>query len=260
MKSRVKKILSGILAAAMTFTYLPSVPATAVNREVAQEQLLKEDRTGAEVGEPATEVLPEQGDGDGKEYLTEIDSQQEIVVVGNQASKLIEKSRQETENTEESLPVTEDMEKGRQQAKDQSKDVGQSIDIEDHNTEDHATAGDQQPLSEQGTVQGTCGEHVSFALNTDTGEVIISGSGSMENYEEANASPFYPYGDIITSVKVSEGVTSIGALAFAFCFGVERVYLPNTLVSIEKQAFLGCVSLQAIAVPDQVTSIGSYTF
>lgn len=115
MKSRVKKILSGILAAAMTFTYLPSVPATAVNREVAQEQLLKEDRTGAEVGEPATEVLPEQGAGDGKEYLTEIDSQQEIVAVGNQASKLIEKSRQETENTEESLPVTEDMKKGRQQ-------------------------------------------------------------------------------------------------------------------------------------------------
>ncbi len=258
MKSRVKKVLSGILAAAMTFTYLPSVPAAAVNREVAQEQLLKEDSAGAEVGEPAIEVLPEQGAGDGKEYLKEIDSQQEIVAVGNQASKLIEKSRQETENTEESLPVTEDIKKGRQQAKDQSEDVGQSIDIEDHNTEDDATAQEQQPLPEQGTVQGTCGEQVSFALNTDTGEVIISGSGPMENYEEANASPFYPYGDIITSVKVSEGVTSIGALAFAFCFGVERVYLPNTLVSIEKQAFLGCVSLQAIAVPDQVTSIGDY--
>lgn len=257
MKSRGKKVLSGILAAAMAFTCLPSNMAAAVNQEVAQEQLLAETN-GQVVGEPAIEALEDQGTEEGKEFLAEIDAQEETLAVGGQASKLIEKNRQETENTEESHPETENIEESRQETEDQSEKVGQTADIENNSAGDHATVEDQQPLLDQGTVQGSCGANVNFELNTDTGEVVISGRGPMADYEQATDSPFYPYGDIITSVKISEGVTSIGSLAFAFCFGTERVYLPNTLVSIEKQAFLGCVSLQAIVVPDQVTSIGDY--
>lgn len=118
--------------------------------------------------------------------------------------------------------------------------------------------GEQEPLPEQGIVQGKCGENVSYELNTDTGEMVISGSGAMADYESATDSPFYQYGDIITSVEVTEGITSIGTLSFAFCFGVERVYLPNTLESIGNQAFLGCVSLQALVVPETVANIGDY--
>ena len=119
--------------------------------------------------------------------------------------------------------------------------------------------GEQEPLPAHGTVQGKCGENVSYELNTDTGELVISGSGAMADYEAATDSPFYQYGDIITSVEVTEGITSIGTLSFAFCFGIERVYLPNTLESIGKQSFLGCVSLQALVVPETVTEIGDYS-
>lgn len=235
MRCKGKKILSGILVATLLFTCIPNHIAAADGKNAAvQEQSRKE----AELGESATEFLSDQGSGYGeKKYLTKTDIQKETFSVGDEASELTEKSRQEAET--------------------QGTDEGRIKDTTDKRYSDNL-AGTKQPLAAQGTVQGTCGANVSYELNTDTGEVVITGSGSMADYEKATDSPFYPYGDFITSVTVSEGVTSIGTLAFAFCFGAERVYLPKTLVSIGKQAFLGCTSLQAIVVPDQVTEIGDY--
>ncbi len=234
MKNRGKKVMSGILAAVVAFACLPSdLSAAVIQKETIQEQSLPESGREAEIGEAAAEVLTDQETGKGEEYLTEADVSEEMFAFGSQASELIEDSRQGLEH--------QGSEKGT--AEERFFDYSAAV---------------QQPLSVQGTVQGACGANVSYELDTDTGEVVVSGSGPMTDYERATDSPFYQYGDIITSVTVSEGVTSIGALAFAFCFGAERVYLPNTLVSVGKQAFLGCMSLQAVVVPNQVTEIGDY--
>ena len=227
MECRAKKVISGILAAMVAFASLPCDLASAANQK---QQGQYQEETNREVGEPAAEVLESEGE---KEYLTELDSQDETFAVGRQASEWIEDSRQE-----------------------EGKEEGQAPGVPRESGAGHSEAAYQQPLAAQGTVQGTCGDNVRYEINTDTGEAVVSGSGPMANYEEVTDSPFYPYGDFITSVKVAEGVTSIGALAFTFCFGIEKVYLPNTLESIGEYAFLGCQSLQGVVVPDRVANIG----
>lgn len=44
----------------------------------------------------------------------------------------------------------------------------------------------------------------------------------------------------ITSVRLSDGIQSIGASAFAGCTNLELIYLPDTLTAIGNEAFIGC--------------------
>lgn len=41
---------------------------------------------------------------------------------------------------------------------------------------------------------------------------------------------------------------------------MENITLPDSITSIGKCAFYGCIGLQNITIPDSVTSIGGYTF
>ena len=64
----------------------------------------------------------------------------------------------------------------------------------------------------------------------------------------------------LTSVTVSEGVTTIGKSAFNKCSHLANVSLPNSLVSIGLSAFDECSALTSITIPSSVTSIGQNAF
>ena|GEM_PF-3536425 len=68
----------------------------------------------------------------------------------------------------------------------------------------------------------------------------------------------------ITSVtfKTSngKGVKKIGSDAFAYCYKLERVDLPNTLTRIGERAFLNCQVLKTIKIPSGVTKIERLAF
>jgi hypothetical protein len=64
----------------------------------------------------------------------------------------------------------------------------------------------------------------------------------------------------MTSVTVSEGITSIGQSAFDRLSHLSSVSLPNSLVSIGLSAFCYCSSLTSITIPGSVTSIGDVAF
>lgn len=55
-------------------------------------------------------------------------------------------------------------------------------------------------------------------------------------------------------------VTTIGDNAFASCYYLTSIVLPNTVTAIERCAFLGCQSLTNITIPDSVTDIGNAVF
>ena len=64
----------------------------------------------------------------------------------------------------------------------------------------------------------------------------------------------------MTSVTISEGITTIGTNAFEGCSNLASVNLPNCLVSINAYAFYNCSALTSITIPSSVTSIGMFPF
>ena len=64
----------------------------------------------------------------------------------------------------------------------------------------------------------------------------------------------------VVSVTISDGVTTIGDAAFAYCTSLIDVAIPESVTSIGYGAFAGCSSLTSISIPASVTSIESGAF
>lgn len=225
---RFNKFLSGVLAVSMMVTLMPGYPAAAeqLTDAISIEQTYMNE-------EDATDI------NTNKQQLHDVDTQDATYFTGEKAAVAIEKSRQ-NEKVEQTSP--------------NSEQKMETFSLPDNSSVSPASDG----INETGVVKGKCGGNVNYEINLSTGKAVVSGSGAMADYEYVNDSPFYSYADQITSVEIKSGVTTVGALAFAFCFDIEHVQLPSTITSIEQWAFLGCVSLGIIEVPEQVKNIGDH--
>ncbi len=127
-------------------------------------------------------------------------------------------------------------------------------------------------------------------LNTDTGELTVSGNGRMWDCvidNEGNDQPdWYEYNNLIKTVTILEGVTSIGDLSFKNCKNLKKVVIPNSvkvigigafsncfelskvvfdtknsnLEYICFSAFSGCSKLKKTSFPEKLVSVGDYAF
>ena len=89
---------------------------------------------------------------------------------------------------------------------------------------------------------GRCGNSIKWTLD-DSGNLTLSGSGEMWNYDYRNP-PFKDYG--IKTVTIGDGITSIGECAFYSCRGLTELALPNSVTSIGEKAFSDCSGLTKI--------------
>ncbi len=105
---------------------------------------------------------------------------------------------------------------------------------------------------------GSCGDNVTYSLDTSTGVLTISGTGDMNNYP-SHYSPFNN-NSIVKTVIVENSITSIGGEAFRDCTSLTSVTIPNSVTSIGWGAFDGCTSLTNITIPNSVTSIDHSVF
>lgn len=67
------------------------------------------------------------------------------------------------------------------------------------------------------------------------------------------------YLNSLIKIEIGDNV-SIARYAFANCFSLTSITIPNAITSIGSSAFYSCYSLTSITIPDGVTSIGNYTF
>ena len=109
------------------------------------------------------------------------------------------------------------------------------------------------------SVSGTCGSNARWTLNTQTGVLRITGTGTITVSYGRNL-PWQSYISGIRHVIIEPGITGIGAEAFFECGSIETIEIPNTVKSIGMQAFVWCKSLKEVTIPEGVTSLGESTF
>ena len=103
---------------------------------------------------------------------------------------------------------------------------------------------------------GTYAEVIDYV--GDSARVVIA-----ETYEGAPVTKIANNafeGKAITSVIIPNSVTSIEREAFKGCSRLASVTIPNSVTSIGDDAFAWCDSLTSVTIPDSVTSIGDYAF
>ncbi len=118
------------------------------------------------------------------------------------------------------------------------------------------------PDPNQCPTYGNCGlqgDNLTWSLDCE-GNLIISGSGAMTNYEEGKA-PWSAHVKKIKTIAMSEGITSIGNYAFTACYpALTSITIPNGLLTIGIGAFYNCRNITNVNIASSVQVIGEEAF
>lgn len=87
---------------------------------------------------------------------------------------------------------------------------------------------------------------VTYSFNETTGELVISGTGPMNDFSTIHPSPWYFHN--IPSVKIEDGITRIGKCAFCDCRGLTSITVPDGVKEIGRMAFAGCRNLNSVTI------------
>lgn len=109
-------------------------------------------------------------------------------------------------------------------------------------------------------ITGVCGGNVTWELDMETGKMVISGCGPMQNYEPTIFAPWADYREAIKNLVVEEGVTTLGEHTFFKCVNLQTVSLPSTVGTLGFHSLSHCSSLKEIELPEGVRVLESRAF
>lgn len=150
-------------------------------------------------------------------------------------------------------------------------------DVSDISEETESKTFEEEQLKEKDYSQseiidrGKCGDNAEWTLYRD-GTLVIFGSGNMYDYtydsgmikvggveEHPVNTDWYKYKDRIEKVKIQEGITNIGDLAFYGCSSIKSIILPEGLECIGQASFNECKALVSITLPESLKVVrGDY--
>ncbi len=103
---------------------------------------------------------------------------------------------------------------------------------------------------------GTHGDNLTWNFDNSTGTLTISGTGEMKS---SASYPWVAYRNIIKSVVINEGVTTIGNSAFAYYSSLESVTIPNSVTKIGYLAFIK-TAIKTISFSKNIKEVGYAAF
>ena len=112
---------------------------------------------------------------------------------------------------------------------------------------------DDQPEAETDQAEeksGFCGAEentVSWSLD-ESGVLEIAGQGAMNEWQNEEEVPWNGYRDQITEVRIKEGITSIGAYAFADCEKLVKLDIADSVQTIGAFAYFNCSGLSTLTI------------
>ena len=112
----------------------------------------------------------------------------------------------------------------------------------------HAELSRKHIVIDKLTDPDTSGGSLAYAFDEDSGALVITGSGAMENYHSKSDVPWDAFRDKITSVTLPEELTSISFAAFSGCSQLNSITIPRQVTEIYPLAFANCSNLTSIQV------------
>ena len=97
-------------------------------------------------------------------------------------------------------------------------------------------------------------------ISVDSNNAYYSSIDGVLFNKDASTLIRYPAGKQSATYTIPDSVTSIDSEAFYQCSSLSSVTIPDSVTSIGSSTFPGCTSLSSVTIPDSVTSIGSSTF
>jgi hypothetical protein len=104
-----------------------------------------------------------------------------------------------------------------------------------------------------------CGDDLRWEYNNT--QLSITGYGEMYDYD-IDPQPWQESRNKITQLSLPDGMTSVGAAAFADCKFLNNATIPSSVKEIRYSAFEDCRSLSSLTFvePSALTSIGNWAF
>ena len=117
--------------------------------------------------------------------------------------------------------------------------------------EENAASEDMETETDQAEEKsGFCGAEentVSWSLD-ESGVLEIAGQGAMNEWQNEEEVPWNGYRDQITEVRIKEGITSIGAYAFADCEKLVKLDVADSVQTIGAFAYFNCSGLSTLTI------------
>ncbi|MDE7184069.1 MAG: Ig-like domain-containing protein, partial [Lachnospiraceae bacterium] len=99
-------------------------------------------------------------------------------------------------------------------------------------------------IEKSAVYSGTCGDNIQWVLTEDN-QLCLYGFGSMKKYVAEENVPWHEHISIISSVRISEGITNITEYAFANLINLQTVYFEGNAPEIGENSFRGCKNIVA---------------
>lgn len=110
------------------------------------------------------------------------------------------------------------------------------------------------------TINGTCGENLTWSLNSKDSTITIEGSGVMTSMYPNTSYPWYNYISYIAHICLPDDLENIGQYAFYYCTKLTSLVVPNSVTIIEDGAFANCSSLTSVTIGRNVETIANGAF
>ena len=156
----------------------------------------------------------------------------------------------ETQDTSETpeeteLPENEEADIPQEMLPDDQEDQPEAAFEENAASEDMETETDQAEEK-----SGFCGAEentISWSLD-ESGVLEIAGQGAMNEWQNEEEVPWNGYRDQITEVQIKEGITSIGAYAFADCEKLVKLDIADSVQTIGAFAYFNFSGLSTLTI------------